>query len=392
MSVNKDKKSGKWYYSGKYKDIKGNYHDYKKRGFRLEREAKAAEEKFLSKINGPLVRVTMDSLVEMYAEEYEAFNVKESTLIGDECYYNNHIKEIFGSKFVDEIEPSDIEQFKVHMVRKPRLDKEGNIKGVYAERTINHALSVLSKYLSYAVKKGRIKHNPGHTVTKYKNSETVIKKSAKKENFWEEKEYDKFLSSVDDPYWHDVFEFMFGTGVREGELFGLTWDSIDLDDSKIYIEQNITSKTRAKGVKITTTKNANSNRAIDMQQYLHKLLSDRLNGAKKLDGFSGEYFVFGDIRPMARSTLAKRLDDYITKAGVKRITPHGFRHSHATMLILAKVDDTLIAERLGHTVAELRKTYAHIYEKQRANLKNVLDDIHNKRSNNKANQKSKKLK
>lgn len=379
MSVNKDKKTGKWYYSGKYKDITGKYHDYKKRGFSKKSEAKAAEEKFLSKVRGPLSRITLDSLVEMYAEEYVAYNVKESTLIGDESYYHNHIQDVFGSCFVDEIEASHIEQFKIHMINKPKLDKQGNVTGRYAEQTINHALNVLSKYLSYAVKKGRLRYNPCTNVKKYRDTEKVIKKKSEESNFWEQSEYENFIKYVDSDYWKEVFEFMYGTGVREGELFALTWDCIDFENDKITIAQSITSKTRKKGIKITTVKNKNSDRVIDMQKHLHVLLRKRYDYAQKQDGFSDSYFVFGDIRPLSRTTLARYLDRYIELAGVKRITPHGFRHSHASALIVSKIDDTLIAERLGHTVVELRKTYAHIYAQQRNDLKLALDILYENR-------------
>ena len=36
MSVHKDEKTGKWYYTGKYRDLMGNRHDYKKRGFKTD--------------------------------------------------------------------------------------------------------------------------------------------------------------------------------------------------------------------------------------------------------------------------------------------------------------------------------------------------------------------
>lgn len=88
-----------------------------------------------------------------------------------------------------------------------------------------------------------------------------------------------------------------------------------------------------------------------------------------------DYFVFGDIRPMSRTDLARKLEMYINISGVKRITPHGFRHSHASFLIMNGIDDSLIAERLGHTVSELRKTYAHIYTEKQEEMKAKLDAI-----------------
>lgn len=379
MSQHKDAKTGKWYYTGKYRDIQGNRHDYKKRGFASKKAAKNAEDVFLAKMKGSTVRVNLDTIVKLYAEEYEIQGVKEATLVGSESYYNNHLKDYFGNKFVDEIEPSDVENWKVQMARKKKPAKDGDLPTTYAESTVNLALVVLSKYLSFAVQKGFIKYNPVRSVKKYKDINARLRKKTK--GFWEVDEYQTFIEKVDDPYWHDVFEFLFGTGVREGELFALTWENVDFKNSKIKIERSITSKTREKGLKVTTPKTESSFRSIDMQNSLSTLLQARYERAKLLDGFNEAYYVFGDQCPLARSTLARHLDYYIKISGVSRITPHGFRHSHATTLIEAGIDDSLIAERLGHTVNELRKTYAHVYNRQRASLKSILDNLYdNKKS------------
>ena len=62
--------------------------------------------------------------------------------------------------------------------------------------------------------------------------------------------------------------------------------------------------------------------------------------------------------------------------GVPQITPHRFRHSHASFLIRSdKIDDQLIADRLGHTVEEMHHTYAHIYEEARGDLKSILNEL-----------------
>ena len=74
--------------------------------------------------------------------------------------------------------------------------------------------------------------------------------------------------------------------------------------------------------------------------------------------------------------MADHLDVYMEKSGVPRMTPHGFQHSRASYLIRSRqIDDQLIADRLGHTVEEMRKTYAHIYEESRGDLKSVLNKI-----------------
>lgn len=55
----------------------------------------------------------------------------------------------------------------------------------------------------------------------------------------------------------------------------------------------------------------------------------------------------------------KSFHSAIKRAGLKRITPHGMRHTFATSLLHRGVDPSEVAEILGHSVATLRDTYAH---------------------------------
>jgi len=371
MSVKKLGRSSFAYY-GKYKKLDGSWKNYYKSGFTTSRAAKSAEEAFLLGISDNNDNdITLDQLVNMYRERSSAMNIKESTLIGNENYYNNHLKDSFGSKKLSKITPSMIEIWKVEMTkkRKPNGSK-------YSSSTINHAKSTLSKYLSYAVKLDLIQYNPCSKVSNYSNPDEVIKKKYEEKNFWELEEFKKFISTVDNEYWNLVFTFLFETGLREGEMFALTWDDVDFKKGTVTISKSITSKTFQNTFMVTTPKNTNGFRTIDISSTLLNRILKRFEEQKKMDGFSFEYYVFGDKRPLSRSHMARNLDAYIENSNVKRITPHGFRHSHATFLIKNKVDDTLIAERLGHTVNELRKTYAHVYSSMRNEMKSKLDELY----------------
>ena len=46
MSVHKDEKTGKWYYTGKYRDLAGKRHDYKKRGFKTKKKQRLQKMRF----------------------------------------------------------------------------------------------------------------------------------------------------------------------------------------------------------------------------------------------------------------------------------------------------------------------------------------------------------
>ena len=373
MAVYKDQERNTWYYTGRIKDTKGIYHTYKKRGFKTKKQAKTAENCFLNSKKQVHESLALQEVVNIYEQRLESLPIKESTLYSDLVYYNKHIKDYLGEKKVNEITPNIVEIWLNEFKEKK---KEDGTK--YKIATINHGKSVLSKFMSYAKRLGQIQYNPVTAIPNLKDSDPVKTKKDSEENFWELDEYNAFMSFVDDSYWKDVFSFLFQTGVREGEMFALTWNNVNLVKGTVFIAQNISNKTKSGKYIVVSPKNKRSIRTIILSEQMKEMLNERYQHQRKKDGFNRDYYVFGDVNPLSRNKLARNLDKYIDISGVKRITPHGFRHSHASLLIYNKVDDSVIAERLGHTIEELHETYAHIYNDLRTEMKDKLDEIFNK--------------
>lgn len=367
MALAKDTQRGTWSFYGSYKDLMGNKHRYFKRGFRTKKEAKEAERIYRLDHSNTTRSITLDDLVNLYRENFPSMSIKEVTLVTDEGYYRNHIKDELGGLQLNDIKTPIVHAFMNKLAQKKRPNGKE-----YTASTINHAKNVLSKYMRYAMLLGYIEYNPCHGVPSFKRAEE-IKDDVNK--FWELETFNYFINEVDDDYWKLVFSFLFWTGVREGELFALQWKDIDFAKQTAYICKTVTSKTSLGHYKITSPKNEHAYRTIDLQDILISALRSRYKNEIKKDGFSTDWFVFGHIAPLSRSQLARFLDKYILLSGVPRITPHGFRHSHASFLISRHFDDQLIADRLGHTIAILHKTYAHIYDSSRQDMRNRLNAV-----------------
>lgn len=353
---------------GSCKDITGKTQRYCRRGFKTKREAKEAEHFFRLEQQSVRPTITLDELRHLYIKNAGSLSVKESTLYTDEGTYKVHIKDELGSLPLTTFTVPFLDRWRGTLVTKKKPDGSD-----YAPRTLNKIMETLSRYFAYAVRLGYMEYNPCRSLPAIKGSRGPVKPRGLQ--FWELNTFNYFISQIDDPYWQDVFSFLFGTGVREGELFALQWSDVDLGSGKVHISKTITSKTNTGRWAITTPKTERSNRYIDLQNTLLVRLRARFSAEKKKDGFSSSWFVFGHIAPLSRTQLARFLDKYIDQTGVPRITPHGFRHSHATLLIRSGIDDQLIADRLGHTPAELRKTYAHIYADSRKEMIQKLNEI-----------------
>ncbi len=365
MSVHKDKNTGKWYYTGKYRDLLGNRHDYKKRGFKTKGEAKDAEDAFLLKIKGGQGRVKMKALVELYHQEMSSA-IKASTLDLYDMIERLHILPVFGDKYIDTIKTTDITRWN----RERGL--KGNKGGAYSQQYINNMYLHMSGLLTFAVNHRFINDNPCRYARPYKDPNQVKPVQESEINFWEVEEYNRFIATVKDIDRKERYDTLFLTGLRIGELLALRWRDLDLTNRKLSVKATLAPNTR----NITSPKTTNSLRTIDLPLRLNEELKYRYERYCKLDGFNKDYFVFGDIEPRSVTPIRRYFYIDIAAAGVKRITLHGLRHSHASYLLAnPQLSEALVAERMGHSIEMLRKTYAHIYEKRRTALVDYIENL-----------------
>ena len=87
-------------------------------------------------------------------------------------------------------------------------------------------------------------------------------------------------------------------------------------------------------------------------------------------------FIFGNIKYLTQTTLITHLNKYIEIANIKKITIHGFRHSHASLLIHLGLDFKDVAERLGDTIEMVQSTYYHMFPEKKSNTVNALNKLH----------------
>lgn len=365
MSVHKDEKTGKWYYTGKYRDLAGVRHDYKKRGFKTKKEAKEAEDAFLLKIKGGQGRIKMKDLIPLYHQEM-ASTIKHSTLCAYAMIERRHIIPYFGDKFIDSIKTIDITKW-----NKERA-LTGNKGGAYSQEYINNMYLHMSGLLTFAVNHKLLNDNPCKYAKPYKDPNKVNKEEDATENFWEVDEFNKFIVTVDNIDHKETYDTLFLTGLRIGELCALRWCDVDLENKKLSVKGSFSPILKT----VTSPKTPTSYRTIDLPIRLVEELKERYDRKKKLDGFNDKYFVFGDIAPVYPGTFRYRFKHDLAKVDIKYITIHGLRHSHASYLLSnPMISESLVAERMGHSIDMLRKTYAHIYNKRRTALVDYIEKL-----------------
>lgn len=166
-----------------------------------------------------------------------------------------------------------------------------------------------------------------------------------------------------------AFKILAATGMRKGECQALRWASITIEDSRYFIK----IKTTRDKVGERTPKTDNSYRDIEISKELHDELLKYKLWCKKLCLFYGKKLEEGSFLLLSQQTGEEISDTFIGNAlkriikvnDLKSITPHGFRHTLATVYINEGIPIPTIAKILGNTPQMIIDVYAHsIAEKE----------------------------
>lgn len=160
-----------------------------------------------------------------------------------------------------------------------------------------------------------------------------------------------------------------GTGLRQGELFGLTVDRIDFLRRALRVDRQLWTPRAGRPV-LVAPKSPRSYRTVALSPLVVDALAAQV--AAYGPGELGVVFHI-DGRAVSRGMASAYLRRAATRAGVSA-TWHDCRHHHASVLLSRGVSPALVAERLGHTVAELLKTYAHVIRADDDRVRSIVDE------------------
>lgn len=141
------------------------------------------------------------------------------------------------------------------------------------------------------------------------------------------------------------------SGLRIGEILGLTWSDIDDKNSTITVNKQWKEISKNK-YNFGSLKTKNSNRIIPIPTTLVKSLLEYKNSSIKQ--FDNRLFSYRNTASVTALLASK-----YKKLGYQ-ISIHTFRHTYATNLIGNGLDFKTTAKLLGHTVEMTMKTYSHV--------------------------------
>ena len=199
----------------------------------------------------------------------------------------------------------------------------------------------------------------------------MSKKRADGIEFWVTDEFKEFMKYVSDkPISEVMFNILFWTGARSGEVLALTLNDFDLENKTMSISKNY-ARVNSQEM-IMKPKTPKSNRVITIPDFLNEMVKDY---AKRLYDYDPSQRLF----PNTKSYLTHEMIRGTAKAGIKKIRVHDLRHSHASLLIEMGFSPILISERLGHeNIKTTLQTYSHLYPNRQTEVAQKLQELNKK--------------
>jgi integrase len=329
-------------------------------GFKTKKEAQAALAELVNGVEkGNYVEPTKKKFKEFaldYLENTYINRVKRSSY---ESSYNVAVTHVI--PFFGDIDINNIDQFLVHELYSLKL-KEG-----YAPSYIQRMHEMVRLLLRVAFK-WEILHKD---ISSMLEPPRVPKKEMK---VWTIKQVNDFLKWTKHSRYHPIYFLAAWTGMRKGEILGLSWDDINFDEKTISIKKTLY---RVKGEALLhEPKTKNSIRTIYMDDDIIRVL--KMQKVKQ----NLERLRYGGVYKEHNMVFAQETGDYVNSQGVNglftryinqsglpRIRFHDLRHTHATILLSMGVNPKIVAERLGHSSVQITlDVYSHVMPSMKKDL------------------------
>lgn len=342
-----------------------------RRGFKTIKEAKQAERNLLLDVeeNGlpsnqsdGFQDPTFEELASLWLENYKT-TVKPSTFENVRSKVEKMTEEHFKEMKLKKITVAYCQKIVIELSKSYVL--------------YNHYLSVINRIFKYAVLMDILNSNPFDKVIKPKSRQTQ-----RKGNFLTKEELKEFLKLAQNTtlsYFFPLVHLMSYTGLRQGEALALKWSDIDFENKKITVNKTAVRIKEKQTIQSPKTKNSKRVISIDpatlsiLKSWKKDQIKIYFKNGKHFEG--DENFIFTNQRGewVHIHNFIRYFKRFIADHKLKPITPHGLRHTHASLLFSAGVEPKNISDRLGHSTVQITlDLYTHITEEQRSDTVDKL--------------------
>lgn len=286
----------------------------------------------------PDEKVSFGNYLDRFLADVAAPTLKPKTVDSYRWLINLHIKPNLGKIALTKLRPDHLQSLYAK-----KLD-EG-----LSKRTVQHMHAVIRRSLNQALKWGLIYRNPATLVT----APTPDKRTP---STLTEAQARLFLASVEAHRWYPIYVLAITTGMRQGEILGVHWEDVDLEQGTLSIQHTI-QNLRGRIIQ-GEPKTSGSRRKIALPEYTKAVLRQHQDKTAETEGL---LFTTSSGRPVSPRNVIRHFHRALEKAGLPRMRFHDLRHTAATLLLKEKVHPKVVQEMLGHSTITLTlDTYSHI--------------------------------
>ena len=330
--------------------------------------------------------VTINDLFELWCQLKRG--LKDNTFQNYKYMYNMFVRPNLGKARVSTVKKTDVKRF---------YNMLADERGLQAS-TIDSVHTVLHQVLDMAVDDAYLRVNPSNNVLKELKQSHAFKTEKRRGLTMPEQELllDYLQRNHTYSHWYPIIAVMVGTGLRVGEVTGLRWCDIDLDEGTIDVNHTLVyyDHRNSEGKKgcyfnINTPKTKAGVRQVPMLDFVKEAFiqerdyqrANDIQCSVTIDGYTDFIFVnrFGNtqhqgtlnkairriIRDCNDEVLLKEEDDPVL---LPHFSCHSLRHTFTTRMCEAGVNVKVIQDALGHAdISTTLNIYADVTKELKKN-------------------------
>ena len=238
-------------------------------------------------------------------------------------------------------------------------------RGGYRPKTVRGVHITLRRALRDAVVRGYVERNVADQAHPPRQSDARSRDAG--DAAWNEEQLGRFLTATQQRRDAWLWRLLGVVGLRRGEALGLRWRDLNLEKGTLRVAWIRTSA----GGEIVEgpPKTAAGERTIALDAATVEALrawrtaqkAERLQAGPSWYDAGDHVATQPDGQPTKPNTLNHRLRGLVRRLELPQISPHGLRHTAATVALRAGVPVHVVSRRLGHSDPSITlSVYAHV--------------------------------
>jgi Site-specific recombinase XerD len=313
-------------------------------------------------------KILLENWMLQWLEDYKKNQLKITTYQNYFLNYETHIKESsIGSITLDKLTTSDLQRYYNTKLAAGRSDG----KGALSIRTVRYIYILINGALEQACRNGMLLSNV--------NKNTVLPSKKKMEFIpLTVEEVQRFLAVAKEERLYALYLLETFTGMRKGEILGLKWEDIDMEEKRLRIHHNLCivnndelgeGQPKTKLI-LQDPKTEKSKRTLPLNDMIilelkkHKKRQS-LEKMEYRDIYEDKGMVFTRLNGnyINPRELLRDFQELLEKAGIEKKRFHDMRHTFASILLNENENPKVIQELLGHSnISTTMDVYSHVLD------------------------------